>query len=76
MVGAASGCWAMALNAAATDLPSLNAGNMHPSEVVSPAVMMETIAMIDMLSMLMVFHYLVTEFVFSDFLGTCTAAAM
>jgi len=54
IVGAASGCWAMALNAAATDFPSLNAGNIHPSDVVSPAVMMETIAMIVILSILII----------------------
>jgi hypothetical protein len=44
MVGAASGCCAIELRAAATDFPSLSAGNIHPIPVVSPAVIIDAIA--------------------------------
>jgi uncharacterized membrane protein YphA (DoxX/SURF4 family) len=57
MVGAASGCCAIALSADATDRPSLRAGNMQPSEVVSPAVMIETMAMVVTLSILFLFGF-------------------
>jgi Ca2+/Na+ antiporter len=55
IVGAASGCSAIALKADATERPSLSAGNIHPSDVVSPAVMIETMAMVVMLSILLFF---------------------
>jgi hypothetical protein len=44
MVADASGCWARAVRAVATDLPSLSAGPMHPKLVVMPAVTIEAIA--------------------------------
>jgi len=44
IVGAASGCCAIELNADATDLPSPMAGNIHPIPVVSPAVTIEATA--------------------------------
>ena len=44
IVGAASGCCASELSAEDTDFPSLNAGNMHPIPVVSPAVTIEATA--------------------------------
>jgi|GEM_PF-2013006 len=44
MVDAVSGCCAMELNADATDLPSLNAGNMQPMPVVNPAVTIDATA--------------------------------
>jgi len=53
IVGAASGCCAIELNAVATALPSLNAGNMQPIPVVSPAVIIEATAIRDTLSIFM-----------------------
>jgi hypothetical protein len=50
MVGAASGCCATDARAAATALPSLKAGNIQPMPVVKPAVIIDTIAIVDMLS--------------------------
>ncbi len=44
MVGAASGCCAIALNAAATDFLHSTQETCNPSNVVSPAVIIETIA--------------------------------
>jgi hypothetical protein len=57
MVGAASGCWAIELNADATDLPSLAAGNIHPKPVVSPAVMIDAIAISVVLSILKILFF-------------------
>jgi hypothetical protein len=44
IVGAASGCCAIELNADDTDLPSPKAGIIHPMPVVSPAVTIEATA--------------------------------
>src|SRR5690606_2156731 len=52
MVGAASGCWAMASNAVDTARPSPMAGIILPMAMVSPAVMIDTTAIIVMLSMI------------------------
>jgi hypothetical protein len=52
IVGAASGCCATDCKAEATAFPSLKAGNMQPIPVVKPAVIIETIAIVDMLSIL------------------------
>src|SRR5208283_2083653 len=45
MVVAASGCWASELRAVETARPSPSAGAMLPSPMVTPAVMIETMAM-------------------------------
>jgi hypothetical protein len=50
IVGAASGCCATDCKADATALPSLIAGNMQPIPVVKPAVIIDAIAIIVMLS--------------------------
>jgi hypothetical protein len=55
MVGAASGCCAMELNADDTDLPSPIAGIMHPILVVNPAVTIDTTAMRVVLSIFIFF---------------------
>jgi hypothetical protein len=57
IVGAASGCCAIELKAVATDLPSLNAGNIQPIPVVSPAVIIDAIAIADTLSILSFFNW-------------------
>jgi hypothetical protein len=65
IVGAASGCCAIELNADATALPSPNAGIIQPMPVVSPAITIDVTAIIVMLS---IFIYLfVEEFVLSIF---------
>jgi hypothetical protein len=51
IVDDASGCCARELRADATALPSLSAGNMVPMAVVNPAVMIDAIAIIVVLSM-------------------------
>src|SRR5664279_122813 len=51
MVVAASGCCASELNAVATARPSPSAGPILPRAIVSPAVMIEAMAMSVMLSM-------------------------
>src|SRR5581483_6966315 len=53
MVGAASGCWAIEVNAVATARPWLMAGPKQPNPMVTPAVMMEAMAMTDVLSILL-----------------------
>lgn len=53
MVGAASGCCAIELKAAATALPSPVAGIMQPMPVVSPAVIIEAIAIAVVLSIVL-----------------------
>src|SRR5579864_3663950 len=50
MVAEASGCWASALSAVATDRPSLSAGATQPTPIVSPAETIEATAMMVMLS--------------------------
>jgi hypothetical protein len=44
MIGPASGCWAIEPSADETDFPSPNAGIMHPTHVVSPAVTIDATA--------------------------------
>ncbi len=51
MVAEASGCWANAVRAVATERPSPSAGIMQPMLVVKPAVMIEVIAIMVELSM-------------------------
>ena len=46
MVAEASGCWASAVRAVATALPSPSAGAMVPNAVVMPEVTMDATAMI------------------------------
>jgi hypothetical protein len=58
MVGAASGCCAIELNADAAAFPSLNAGNIHPTPVVIPAVTMDATAIIVILSILIFFLFI------------------
>ncbi len=53
MVGAASGCCAIELNADATALPSPVAGIMQPMPVVSPAVIIDAIAIAVVLSIVL-----------------------
>jgi NADH:ubiquinone oxidoreductase subunit B-like Fe-S oxidoreductase len=55
IVGAASGCCAIELKAVATAFPSLSAGNIQPIPVVSPAVTIDATAMIDIVSILILF---------------------
>jgi hypothetical protein len=50
IVGAASGCCAIALKAVETDFPSPKAGNIHPMLVENPAVTIDATAIIDTLS--------------------------
>src|ERR1035438_9721018 len=50
MVAEASGCWASAVSAVATALPSASAGPMVPKPVVMPAMTIDAIAIIVMLS--------------------------
>ena len=50
MVGAASGCCAIELKADEAAFPSLNAGNIHPIPVVSPAVTIDATAITVILS--------------------------
>ena len=57
IVGAASGCWAMELNADATALPSLRAGIIHPMPVVNPAVIIDVIAIRVVLSIIIHFNF-------------------
>lgn len=57
MVGAASGCWASELNALATAFPSLIAGNIVPIPVTKPAVIIDVIAMIVVLSISLFFLF-------------------
>ncbi len=52
IVGAASGCCAIDVKAEDTDLPSPIAGNIHPMLVEKPAVIIDTAAIIDILSIL------------------------
>jgi hypothetical protein len=58
IVGAASGCCAIELNADDTDFPSLNAGNIHPIPVVSPAVTIEATAITVILSIFIFFLFI------------------
>src|ERR1039458_8399846 len=51
MVAEASGCWASAVSAVATERPSPSAGHMQPMPVVRPAVTIDATAMTVMLSM-------------------------
>ena len=74
MVGAASGCCAIELNAEATDLPSPTAGIMQPIPVVSPAVIIDAIAIRVALSIVN-FYLVVNDFTLSVF-ALCTAAVM
>ena len=74
MVGAASGCCAMELNAEATDLPSPKAGIIQPILVVSPAVIIDATAIRVVLS-IVYFYLLVTYFTLS-FFASCTAAVI
>ena len=55
IVGAASGCCAMELNADDTALPSPSAGIIQPMPVVSPAVTIDITAIIVVLSILFLF---------------------
>jgi hypothetical protein len=55
IVGAASGCCAIELNADDTDLPSPNAGIIQPMPVVSPAVTIDATAMRVVLSIFIFF---------------------
>jgi uncharacterized membrane protein YphA (DoxX/SURF4 family) len=55
IVGAASGCCAMELNADDTDLPSPMAGIIQPMPVVSPAVTIDATAMRVVLSIFIFF---------------------
>jgi hypothetical protein len=55
MVEAASGCWAMELNADEIDFPCPRAGIVTPMLVVIPAVTIDTTATIVELSMFFVF---------------------
>jgi hypothetical protein len=55
MVGEASGCWAMEPNAFETALPSPIAGNIVPTAVVNPAVIIETTAISVRLSIFVFF---------------------
>lgn len=55
MVGAASGCCAMAVNAWETERPSPSAGKAVPIAVVNPAVMMEVTPISVRLSILNLF---------------------
>lgn len=58
MVCAASGCWAIELNAVATERPWLKAGIMAPTPMVSPAVMIDTTAIkVELSIMLIVLIY-------------------
>src|ERR1035438_3745714 len=50
MVDEASGCWASAVSAVVTALPSARAGPMVPKPVVRPAITIEATAMIVRLS--------------------------
>lgn len=50
MVGEASGCWAKELKAVDTALPSASAGPMVPKPVVIPAMIIDTIAIVAILS--------------------------
>src|ERR1035441_5007900 len=59
IVAEASGCWASELKAVETARPSPSAGPMLPSAMVRPAVMMETTAMIVMLSIILSFGWFV-----------------
>jgi hypothetical protein len=52
MVGAASGCCAIELSADTTDFPSPHAGIIQPIPVVRPAVAIDTIAIVVVLSMI------------------------
>ncbi len=74
IVGAASGCCAIELNADATDLPSLNAGNIQPMPVVRPEVTMDATAIRVVLSILIIFYFF--EFILIILFGLATAAAM
>jgi hypothetical protein len=74
IVGAASGCCAIELNADATDLPSLNAGNMHPMPVVRPEVTIDATAIRVVLSILITFYFI--ELILIILLGLATAAAI
>src|ERR1035438_1504003 len=59
IVAEASGCWASELKAVETARPWPSAGPMLPSAMVRPAVMMETTAMIVMLSIILSFGWFV-----------------
>jgi hypothetical protein len=77
MVGAASGCCAMELNADDTDFPSPSAGIMQPMPVVIPAVTIDATPIIVILSIfLSSFYLVVTTFIFSDFPDPSTAPAI
>lgn len=54
MVGAASGCCAIASNAVETERPSAMAGIIHPMEVVSPAIIIVVIAIQVELSIILI----------------------
>jgi hypothetical protein len=51
IVGAASGCCAIDVNAVDTAFPSPSAGNIHPILVANPAVTIDATAINDILSM-------------------------
>ena len=57
MVDDASGCCARELNADATAFPSLSAGNIVPIPVVKPAVIIDAIAMVVVLSMMVLLYF-------------------
>src|ERR1017187_9536106 len=59
IVAEASGCWASELKAVETARPSPSAGPMLPSAMVRPAVMIETTAMIVILSIILSFGWFV-----------------
>src|ERR1019366_9374739 len=61
IVAEASGCCASELKAVETARPSPSAGPMLPSAMVRPAVMIETTAMIVMLSIILSFGWFVIE---------------
>ena len=72
----ASGCCAIELKAVEIDFPWPNAGIIHPIPVVTPAVMMETIAIKDELSII-IYFYCITFFRFTLFdSDSWVAAAM
>lgn len=57
IVGAASGCWAIAVKAEDTDLPSLKAGNIQPMPVVIPEITIDATATSVVLSIIYVFLF-------------------
>src|ERR1039457_5563113 len=80
IVAEASGCCASEVKAVETARPSPSAGPMLPSAMVMPAVMIETTAMIVMLSIILSFGWfvIVQVLIASAGLGlrVCVAAAI